>query len=261
MSDNRTFIVLDGPDFSGKSTLMEAFLSRLSDSGQAFVALREPGDEVGKPSLAEDIRKALLSERVETVHPETDILLHTGYRMQNVKNIIIPGLEAGKWVISDRFIFSTWCLNVQAHIDTHPHLVDLMYGLMQSRGFASDNKLVEAIVLNEANGFEVAADLYNTVVLEPAGITLDQLKKQEKLEGQFLPAALLVAGEQVSDRFASNPELHEVSLSIPMGGSRTANVVFGRGQSTVMQIHTKTESAEMKRVLTHIDGLFADVSS
>lgn len=132
---------------------------------------------------------------------------------------------------------------------------------LKSRGFAETNKLSDAIVMNEANGFDVSADLYNTCVLEPAGITLEQLKKQQKLEGEFLPAALLVGGEQVNERFQSNPDLHEVSMSIPMGGNRTASVVYTRGQATVMQVNTKTDTAEMKRVLSHLDGLFAEVSS
>lgn len=130
MIDNRTFIVLDGPDFSGKSTLMEAFLKRLDTQAVEYVAIREPGCQVGKPSLAEEVRQVLIAKRDEVVHPETDILLHTGYRIQNVKNVIVPALAAGKWVISDRFFFSTFCLNVHPHLDTHPHLQDLMFGLM-----------------------------------------------------------------------------------------------------------------------------------
>lgn len=132
---------------------------------------------------------------------------------------------------------------------------------LKSRGFADDNKLNEAIVLNEANGFDVSADLYNTVVLEKCGITLDQVKKQQKLESEFLPASLLVAGEQVETRFKENQELNEISLSIPMGGNRTATAVFSRGQQTVVAVNSKIDTAEMKRVLTHIDGLFTDVSS
>lgn len=130
MADNRTFIVLDGPDFSGKSTLMEAFLKRVTEQGIDHVALREPGCFPNGDMLAEEIRKTLIAKRDEVVHPETDILLHMGYRVQNIQNVIIPGLAANKWVIADRFIFSTWCLNVQAHLDTHPHLADLFYGLM-----------------------------------------------------------------------------------------------------------------------------------
>lgn len=130
MSDNRTFIVLDGPDFAGKTMLMKAFLERVEAEGIDHIAMREPGGIVNSGSLAEEIRVALIANRDETVHPETDILLHMAYRLQNVKNIILPALAEGKWVVSDRFVFSTWCLNVQAHLDTHPHLADLMKGLM-----------------------------------------------------------------------------------------------------------------------------------
>lgn len=130
MSDNRTFVVLDGPDFSGKSTLMEAFLKRVADKGIDHVALREPGGTPGSGSVAEELRELLIANREEKIHPEVDVMLHMAYRAQNVRDIIIPGLVAGKWVISDRFLFSTWCLNVQAHLDTHPHLADLMKGLM-----------------------------------------------------------------------------------------------------------------------------------
>lgn len=130
MSNNRTFVVVDGPDFSGKSTLMKAFLKRLESEQIEHVAIREPGSVDGVPSLAEEVRATLIAKRDEVVHPETDVLLHMGYRIQNVKNVIKPALDAGKWVVSDRFIFSTWCLNVQANLPTHPHLVEMFYGLM-----------------------------------------------------------------------------------------------------------------------------------
>lgn len=130
MSDNRTFIVLDGPDFSGKSTLMKAFLERVAKENIEHVAMREPGNIPGSGSVAEELRELLIANRDERIHPETDVLLHMAYRVQNVKDIILPALAKGQWVISDRFIFSTWCLNVQAHLDTHPHLADMMQGLM-----------------------------------------------------------------------------------------------------------------------------------
>ena len=130
MSNNRTFVVVDGPDFSGKSTLMKAFLARLQQEQIDHVAIREPGSEEGTPSMAEEVRATLIAKRDEVVHPETDVLLHMGYRIQNIKNVIKPALDAGRWVIADRFIFSTWCLNVQANLPTHPHLVEMFYGLM-----------------------------------------------------------------------------------------------------------------------------------
>ena len=132
---------------------------------------------------------------------------------------------------------------------------------LKSRAFAEDNGLAEHYVLNEANGFDVAADLYNTVVLEKCGITLDQLKKKHKLDGEFASASVLIGGEASNERFAANPELNEISLSIPMGGAQTLSAVFTRGQATVVAMNTKFETPEMKRVLGHLDGLFAEVAS
>lgn len=130
MQNNRTFVVLDGPDFSGKSTLLEAFVTRIKAEGVDHIAMREPGCQPGVGSVAEEIRELLLATRDEVVHPETDIMMHMAYRNQNVKNFIIPALQQNKWVVSDRFIFSTWCLNVQAHLNTHPQLAEIFNGLL-----------------------------------------------------------------------------------------------------------------------------------
>lgn len=130
MSNNRTFVVLDGPDFAGKSFLMESFIKRVEAEGIPYLAMREPGCQPGQGSVAEEIRELLIATREEVLHPEADVMMHMAYRAQNVKNVIAPALNEGKWVISDRFIFSTWCLNVQAHLPTHPHLVEMFYGLM-----------------------------------------------------------------------------------------------------------------------------------
>ncbi len=132
---------------------------------------------------------------------------------------------------------------------------------LKSRGYAEENKLGELIVLNEANGFDIPADIYNTLVLEPSGITLDQEKKRVKLEGELLTGSLLVGGEQVADRFKTDASLQEVSMSIPMGPNRTATAIFGRGTETVVAVQTKIDTAEMKRVLAHVNHLFEDVSS
>lgn len=132
---------------------------------------------------------------------------------------------------------------------------------LKSRGFADEMKLGESILLNEANGFDVPADLYNTHVLEPAGITLDQEKKRVRLENELLTGSLLVGGEQVAERFKTDANLQEVSLTLPLGPNRTASAIFGRGTETVVQVQTKIDTAEMKRVLAHVNHLFEDVSN
>lgn len=131
---------------------------------------------------------------------------------------------------------------------------------MKSIQFAADNNLAEKLVLNEANGFDVGADLYDEVVLKKCGITLDQLKQKNKLDGEFLSAATYVGGTQVGERFTTNKELNEVSLSIPMGAGTTATAIYTRGQATVVGMNTRINTAEMKRVLSHVDALWAEVS-
>lgn len=122
----RKFAVFEGPDFSGKSTLHKAYVERLQAEGIEPVVLREPGGT----ELGERLRKIILADYNETVHPETDVLLHMAYRVQNVREIIAPALREDKWVISDRFMYSTWCLNVQRFLDTHPNLPELFMSLM-----------------------------------------------------------------------------------------------------------------------------------
>ena len=131
---------------------------------------------------------------------------------------------------------------------------------MKSIQFAADHNLAEKLVLNDANGFDVGADLYDDVVLKKCGITLDQLKQKNKLDGEFIAAATYVGGTQVGERFKTKEDLNEVSLSIPMGAGSTATAIFTRGQSTVVAMNTRINTAEMKRVLSHVDELWANVS-
>ncbi len=132
---------------------------------------------------------------------------------------------------------------------------------LKTAAFVEEKKLNEVFVLNEANGFDVPADVYVTHVLEPAGITLDQEKKRVKLEGELLAGAIYTGGEQVAERFKTDENLNEVSLTFPMGSNRTASAIFGRGMDTVVQVQTKFDNAEFKRVLKYVDQLFADVSN
>jgi dTMP kinase len=96
------FIVLEGPDKSGKSTQAQAIIKRLNKSGRETVWTREPG---GTP-LAEAVRAALLNP-VNTVDPMAELLLYEASRAQHVAEKIIPALKAGKVVLCERFTMST----------------------------------------------------------------------------------------------------------------------------------------------------------
>jgi dTMP kinase len=97
------FITFEGGEGSGKSTHAATLAGRLKSLGIDVVLTREPGGSAG----AEIIRHILLSGIAKPLGAETEAILFAAARDDHVRNTIEPALEAGKWVISDRFIDST----------------------------------------------------------------------------------------------------------------------------------------------------------
>ncbi len=97
------FIVFEGLDGSGKSTLIRGLEQELNARGKRLKLTREPG---GTP-LAEDIRKLLLRTDAEVPVPATELLLYAASRAQHVAGVIQPALKKGEWVICDRFSASS----------------------------------------------------------------------------------------------------------------------------------------------------------
>ena len=97
------FITFEGIDGCGKSTqagLLNDFL--LSKKIQSTI-VREPGGT----SISEKVRDILLSKINTTMSSRTEALLMTASRAQLTKEVIIPKLKSGHWVISDRYSDST----------------------------------------------------------------------------------------------------------------------------------------------------------
>jgi len=97
------FIVLEGSEGAGKSTQVRQLCEYLSLSGQTVWATREPGGT----ELAEAIRDIVIAPRAEVVDPRTELLLMIAARIQHWQQAILPRLQAGEWVVCDRFIDST----------------------------------------------------------------------------------------------------------------------------------------------------------
>jgi dTMP kinase len=97
------FISLEGGEGVGKSTQARALAEALRQRGIAVVNTREPGGSDG----AEAIRELLLSGADERFGPEAEALLFAAARADHVRKTIRPALEAGQWVISDRFLDSS----------------------------------------------------------------------------------------------------------------------------------------------------------
>lgn len=97
------FIVFEGLDHSGKSTLIKHLEKELKKEKMDFITTREPGGTV----LGEKIREMVLDPYGEVISSETEILLISASRKDHIEKVITPSLEAGKWVICDRFWPST----------------------------------------------------------------------------------------------------------------------------------------------------------
>ncbi|HSU59349.1 MAG TPA: dTMP kinase [Bryobacteraceae bacterium] len=104
MPDHRgLFISFEGTEGSGKSTQMRLLVSRLRDSGYAVVENQEPG----ATGIGRQIRRILLDPAHQEMTPMTELLLMFASRAQAVAEIIVPALQRGEIIVSDRFTDST----------------------------------------------------------------------------------------------------------------------------------------------------------
>ncbi|MBK6898811.1 MAG: dTMP kinase [bacterium] len=92
-------ITFEGPEGSGKSTLIRGLAARLAALGRPVVTTREPG---GTP-VGERIRDVLLDPELTELRPETELLLMVASRAQLVREIVRPALAAGRIVLCDRY--------------------------------------------------------------------------------------------------------------------------------------------------------------
>ena len=97
------FIVMEGPDGSGKTTQINLLKEYLEEAGYECLITREPGGTV----IGEDVRQLILNPEHKEMSPVTEMLLYAASRAQLVHEVIGPALEEGKIVISDRFVDSS----------------------------------------------------------------------------------------------------------------------------------------------------------
>jgi dTMP kinase len=97
------FITLEGGEGAGKSTHLRRLGEAMRAAGETVVLTREPGGSQG----AEQIRTLLVGGAVNRWEPMTEALLHYAARRDHVERTIRPALDAGSWVLCDRFSDST----------------------------------------------------------------------------------------------------------------------------------------------------------
>ncbi len=112
------FIVIDGPNGTGKTSALRSAANRLRSEGHEIVETREPG---GTP-LAEEIRALILSSD-NPMDTTTQLLLFNAARRSHIQHVILPNIEAGRTVLCDRFLASSLVFQT-LNSDGSPNLDD-----------------------------------------------------------------------------------------------------------------------------------------
>lgn len=155
---NPLFIVLEGPDASGKSTQLRLVADALAAKGIPVLATREPG---GTP-LGEHLRDLVLSPN-SAMNPLTELLLIIGARHEHVEKVIRPALEEGKWVLCSRYTLSS-----------------LAY---QGWGRGLDLDLIRRLNQLATGGLEPD---YVFLLDLPPGVAYERTRERDRFEGEGL---------------------------------------------------------------------------
>ncbi|MDZ7548370.1 dTMP kinase, partial [Clostridium perfringens] len=97
------FIVFEGGEGSGKSTILDMVYDYLIQNNVECIKTREPGGI----KISEDIRKIILDTKNTEMDSKTEALLYTAARRQHLVEKVIVEIEKGKIVLCDRFIYSS----------------------------------------------------------------------------------------------------------------------------------------------------------
>lgn len=191
------FITLEGVDGAGKSTHMQFIADVVAAaSGRHAIATREPGGT----DLAERLRHAILTEPMD---PAAETLLIFAARAHHVRKVIRPALEAGSWVVCDRFHDATFAY--QGAGKGVP--LDLIERLSQAAhpGLAPDRTLVFDC------SYEVAARR-----LAASGKKLDRFEREDRAFFERVRGAYLARAKTEPER------IRLIDATAEVAGIRTA---------------------------------------
>ena len=191
------FIVLEGPDKSGKSTQARRLIGALLTQGVKVLHTREPGGS----GVAESIRKILLDPALN-VSPVAELMLYEASRAQHTEQVLLPALAEGRVVVCERYTLST----------------DVYQGLARGLGLKTTGALNKIATLGLVPDLTVVVDIPDREFKSrDQGRTLDRVERESDLfhrkvrEGyralaRKTPRAVLLDGTRNPD------DLHEEIL-------------------------------------------------
>jgi dTMP kinase len=201
------FIVIEGVDFTGKTTQVQRVSSLLNDLSINHIITREPGGT----KLGESVRNIILNSKEEEPAKEAILLLFMASRAENIVKIVEPALKMGKHVICDRFLAST-----------------LVY-----QGVLSGFKKEDILNSHKAFNFNLFPDL--TILLDARPEVLSHRNKEDSKRSNnkydFLPQETFAKLRKAFLETASIPELKTSVIN----AENEVNVVFEEVRNLVIQ--------------------------
>lgn len=97
------FITFEGTEGTGKSTQLRLLADHLRASGRRVLVSREPGGT----AFGRSLRSMLLDPAAATISPWAELFLYLADRAQHAREVVVPALERGEWVVCDRFADAT----------------------------------------------------------------------------------------------------------------------------------------------------------
>ena len=140
------FITFEGGEGVGKSTQVKILADTLTAAGNDVILTREPGGSLG----AEEIRDLLVKGSTDKFSPMTEALLHNAARAEHLTKTVKPAINAGKWVLSDRYADSTIAYQ------GYGQGVDIKT-LLNIHSFATGNFWPDLTIILDGNELERAA--------------------------------------------------------------------------------------------------------
>lgn len=195
------FIVLEGLEGAGKSTVLSVITQWLEQRSIGFITVREPG---GTP-LAEGLRSLIKQDWDETVSPEAELMVMYAARAQLVNEVIQPALKQGIWVVGDRH--------------------DLSSRAYQGGGRQLDDKILAQLSAMTLKGFKPDLTLYlditPSVGLARASVRgeLDRIEREElaffeRTRARYLELAALDSSIKTVDAEQSPAEVKAQVLKL-----------------------------------------------
>lgn len=204
------FITLEGPEGSGKSTIIKLLEGYFNEKGIDYVSTREPGGI----NIAEQIRNVILDKNNIAMDGRTEALLYAASRRQHMFEKVIPALKSGKVVICDRFVDSS-----------------LAY-----QGYARGLGIDEVMKINEfaIEGYMPNLTLYLDIKPE---IGLDRIAKNKDREVNRLDLEKLDFHKRVREGYLILLEKYPDRIK-KINAERSIEVVFGQIKDILDKAYT-----------------------